>query len=126
MTKGLRRTITTWLWITTIVEAFAMGAVGLNKFGADSRWIEWFEFFGYPGWTLPVVAGIEIGGALLLLWPRTAIYGIGLLGATMLGALVTVLLHPGTPLTPLGTFIHLGILTNILFIRFKVLRPGTD
>lgn len=126
MKKGLMRTVVTWLWITTLLEAFAMGMVGLAKFGAESRWIEWWEIFGYPGWTLPVVGLIEIGGGLLLLWPRTALYGVGLLAATMLGALVTVLVHPGTPMTPSGTFIHLGILTNIGVIRFWVLRPRPE
>lgn len=126
MSTGLRKTLRVWLWVTTVVEALAMGSVGLNKFGADSRWIEWFEFFGYAGWTLPVVGLIEIGGAILLVWPRTAIYGIGLLAATMLGALATVIIHPGTPLTPTGTFIHLGMLANIGVIRFWVLKPRTD
>ena len=40
---------------------------------------------GYPTWFLYVTGVIEVVGAILLLIPKTAVFGVLLLGATMIG-----------------------------------------
>src|SRR5215471_17455884 len=48
-----------------------------------------FEQWGYPAWVSPVVGGVEIVAAVLLLLPRRRFLGAGMLALLMTGAVTT-------------------------------------
>jgi len=59
---------------------------GAQKFLARPAFEEMFADFGLPLWAVPVIGVIEVAAALLVLVPRTAIYGAGTIAAVMVGA----------------------------------------
>lgn len=104
------------LWVVTVLETAGMGLAGASKFMNPGGWTSMFEGWGYPAWLAFVIGASELVGALLLLVPRLASYAAGLLIVIMIGALATVLMHPGRmgPGTPL---LHLVVLAIILVAR---------
>ena len=112
------------IWVLVVVELVGMGAAGLLKFVNPELWTGLFLGWGYPAWFTFVVGAAEVFGVLLLLVPRLAGYGAVLLMVIMLGALGTVLTHPGQmgPTTPA---VHLVVLAVILWARWpRRWRPG--
>lgn len=86
------------LWICTVLLALGLGLAGVTKFTSATRWHDLFVGWGYPAWFSPVTGIAEIAGAVALLVPRLAAYGALFLAAVMIGALVTLLTHPGGPM----------------------------
>ena len=78
-----------------------------------------FEGWGYPGWFAFVIGGAELACALLLLAPRLASYAGSTLVVIMLGALSTVLLHPGGRMGPGIPLIHIAVLSVIIVARWR-------
>ncbi len=79
------------LWTVTILMAFNLGEHGLDKFQNAEGWQYWFaEVWRYPTWFRAFIGTAELGGAILLLWPRTASYAALGLIVIMLGAFWTV------------------------------------
>ena len=62
------------IWILTIFATLTMGLAGLSKFTNPSQWHGRFLIWGYPAWFAPVIGGLEVLGAVLLLVPRMALY----------------------------------------------------
>lgn len=106
------------IWILTVLDAAAMGLAGFSKFGNRELWASMFEGWGYPGWFAIVIGAGEIGLSILLLVPRLASYAATGLIVIMLGALGTVLLHPGGRMGPGAPTVHLIVLTVILISRW--------
>jgi uncharacterized membrane protein YphA (DoxX/SURF4 family) len=52
-----------------------------------------FHTFGYPLWFMYLIGCIELLSALLVLVPRVAVVGAGLLTCVMLGAIYSHLTH---------------------------------
>jgi uncharacterized membrane protein YphA (DoxX/SURF4 family) len=52
-----------------------------------------FRRWGYPDWFRQSTAWLQIGGAMLLVVPATCFWGAGVLGAVLLGAIATHLMH---------------------------------
>lgn len=52
-----------------------------------------FAVWGYPPWTVWAVSLAQIGGAFLLLWPRTFAVGAWLLALVSAGFVLTHLVH---------------------------------
>jgi uncharacterized membrane protein YphA (DoxX/SURF4 family) len=77
------------LWALTIVLALIYLRTGVPKLTGSQAWVRMFEGWGYPDWLRLGVGGVEVAGAVLLLIPRTAVYGAAVLGVVMLGALYT-------------------------------------
>jgi len=93
-----------------------MAGAGSAKFVRPDLWQGMFAEWGYPAWGAPVVGGVEVALALLLLVPRLARYAAGGLMVIMAGALVTVLVHHSA----LGWFapvMHLVLLGAIIGLR---------
>ena len=113
-----------------------MGVIGYRKLFASDNfgaafWARWFSQWGYPHWFLVVVGVLELGGGLLLLFPRIAPYAAMVLGVVMLGATVTTVVHahdvlaPGLKASdfgPAASTYHLVLLTIILVARRRNLR----
>ena len=76
-------------WVLSILLALAFLLAGVPKLLAVTGWIRRFTHWGYPRWSLAFIGVLEVCGAILLLLPRFAFYGVGLLIAIMLGAAYT-------------------------------------
>ena len=103
-------------WILSILLALAFLSAGLPKLLAVTAWIEKFTHWGYPRWSLPLIGLLEVSGAILLLIPRFAIYGVGILIAVMLGAAYTHVAN-GEGLAVLRPLIFLCFLVAVGWLR---------
>jgi uncharacterized membrane protein YphA (DoxX/SURF4 family) len=107
------------VWVLTALEVAGMGVAGLSKFTNPALWTENFVGWGYPGGFAYVIGAAELGLALLLLVPRlTSWAAIGLAGI-MLGALATVLMHPGGQMGPVPPLVHVGLLVLLASARWQ-------
>ena len=117
MHKGVRSAGVIVLWLITIVEAVGIGAPGTAKFRLDV-WPRLFVGWGYPVWFTYVIGVVEVAGALAILVPRLATWAALVLGTVMLGAVVTLILHPGT--MGWGTpVVHIVLLAIIAVARWR-------
>ncbi len=73
-------------WIVAVLLALAFLGAGLPKVLGEQGWIDRFAGWGYADWFRPVVGVVEVSGALALLIPGFARYGVALLALIMLGA----------------------------------------
>jgi uncharacterized membrane protein YphA (DoxX/SURF4 family) len=71
-----------------VIAAFFIAA-GLSKFMGPENHTESFVRWGYPPWFVDFTGVIELCGAGLLLVPRVRLYGVMLLGVTMIAAALT-------------------------------------
>ena len=106
------------LWALTVADAAAMGAAGMSKFANPAGWTSMFEGWGYPPSFAFVIGAAEVVLAFVLLVPRFAAYAAAGLILIMLGALGTVLLHPG-PMGPVPPLAHVVALGIILAARWR-------
>jgi uncharacterized membrane protein YphA (DoxX/SURF4 family) len=85
------RAITTW--VLSVILALAFVGAGAAKLSAQPMMVSEFVVFGYPQWFMYLTGLIEIVSAILLLVPRRAGIGAGLLVCVMVGALYSHLAH---------------------------------
>jgi len=85
------RAITTW--VLSVILALAFLGAGAAKLSAQPMMVTEFAVFGYPQWFMYLTGLIEIVAAILLLVPRLAGIGAGLLVCVMVGALYSHLAH---------------------------------
>lgn len=90
--RGLKMVGKVALWIVQIFAAAAFVAIGLGKFGSP-EWAHKFARWGYPEWFYMVIGSLEAAGGILLLVPALASYAAALLGAILVGAAATLVLH---------------------------------
>jgi uncharacterized membrane protein YphA (DoxX/SURF4 family) len=115
------------LWTATLFPALVIGLSGVSKVVTTGEWNLLFASWGYPAWFTVAVGALEIAGALLMLVPRLAFYGGSTLAAIMLGAVVTLMMHPGSHLfrgrqAPMRTatpLVYLLILLIVAAVRWK-------
>jgi putative oxidoreductase len=87
------------VWAAAIVLAVAFVSVGLSKLeGASAmRWAERFEHWGYPANAQYIVGIFEILGGVGVLIPQWRRAASLILGALMVGALCTHVVHGEFP-----------------------------
>lgn len=108
------------LWLVTILIGLSMFDAGIGKFQDAAGWQHWFvEVWGYPVWFRALIGGVEMAGAVLLLWPRVASYAAGGLIIVMIGALVTVTTKP-TDLSWVDPLLNSVLLMIVLAGRWSV------
>jgi uncharacterized membrane protein YphA (DoxX/SURF4 family) len=78
------------LWIVTVLCAAMFLFAGSFKFIYPDDARKQFEDLGYADWFRVLIGALEITGAVLLLLPRLAWIGSGMLGVIMIGAVVSV------------------------------------
>jgi putative oxidoreductase len=78
--------LTTWLPRIALVMVFLFA--GAVKFATHSVYVRIFATIGLGQWLRYFTGVIEIGGAVLLLIPRTAAVGFFVLACTMAGAVI--------------------------------------
>ncbi len=75
------------VWAVTIFVGIIFLMSGVVKFLQSSMWQERFATqWGLPGWMALVTGLLEMAGALLILMPRTAVYGGSIIAVVMIGA----------------------------------------
>jgi uncharacterized membrane protein YphA (DoxX/SURF4 family) len=73
-------------WLPRIALAIVFVSVGTQKFAADGMWVRIFRDIGFGKWFRYLTGAMQVGGAVLLLIPRTAAVGFVAIGCTMAGA----------------------------------------
>ena len=74
-------------WIVRVTVALAFLAAGGAKLAGVPIMVELFDHVGIGQWFRYVTAACEIAGALLILAPRTVVFGAALLACVMTGGL---------------------------------------
>jgi len=75
------------VWAITIFVALIFVMSGLNKLTAAAAWqARFIDQWGLPGWMAGATAVAEIVGAVLLIRPKTAVFGGSIIAVVMLGA----------------------------------------
>jgi uncharacterized membrane protein YphA (DoxX/SURF4 family) len=87
--------------------------VGAGKFASHSPFVEIFEQIGFGDWFRYFTGILQMGGAALVLIPRTFAVGILMLACTMAGAMISWMTILGEPFNAL---IPGGLLFGLLFI----------
>lgn len=102
--KGL----TIALWVVQVLLAAMFFLAGGSKLAGDPKMVGLFELVGIGQWFRYLTGILEVGGAVLLLIPRTAAHGAALLVPVMLGAILThlVVVH-SSPAIPLVLLVGL-------------------
>ena len=78
------------VWTVTIFLGAIFLLAGVGKFLQSAMWQEHFATqWGLPGWLVLATALLEVAGAVLILMPRTAVYGGSIIAAVMIGAMGT-------------------------------------
>jgi uncharacterized membrane protein YphA (DoxX/SURF4 family) len=83
-------------WILRILLGAAMVFFSIPKLTGDQQAIQTFTALGAEPILRYITGLLEIGGGVLLLIPRTALYGAAAVAATMLGAIASHLFVLGT------------------------------
>lgn len=117
---GQRRALIILVWAASVVVALGIGLAGIAKFVGPGHWQELFRSWGYPQWFSLVVGALEIAGGIALLIPRLALYGALVLGAVMLGAMGTLLIHPTAHFGITMPTIYLILIIAIATMRLRM------
>ena len=82
-------------WLAQLVAAGILGTAGVAKLLAAPDPVALFTLLGAEPWGRVLVGSLELLSTLLLLLPRTAVFGGGLAVLLMLGAIATHLFKIG-------------------------------
>ncbi len=104
------------VWTLTVILAAFFLLAGGGKLGGAPKQVDSFAHWGYAAWFLYVIGAVEAAGAIGLLVPRVAVFSVLLLGATMLGAALTHLVHHEMMAVPVPLVI-LSLLAIIGYAR---------
>ena len=96
-------------YVFGVLVAFVFISQGLMKFDPDGFWTPSFERWGYPVWFRYLIGVLETAGGALLLVPRTATYGAGVLLSIMVGAFITRL-RDGRPGDLVAIVVYMALL----------------
>jgi uncharacterized membrane protein YphA (DoxX/SURF4 family) len=115
------------VWATTIILAAVFLLAGVTKF-TNGEAVKAFENWGYPDWFRILIGVLEIAGALLLLYPKTASLGAITLACIMVGATITILraatpLGYGTLLSAAFPVLFFVSLSSLAYYRFPRKTP---
>jgi len=109
------------LRITTVVLGTLLGVwfllAGSQKFLSAPMFEAMFEGLSLPLALVPVIGVVEIGAALLALWPRTSLYGSSLIVLVMLGAVGSHLAAGQGP--PGAALVALVMAGSVMLVRLR-------
>jgi hypothetical protein len=107
------------LWVLAAMLIMVFVRAGLDKFDASSGWARAFSVWGYPVWFRILIGVLEIAAALLLLWPRTAVYGAAIIIVVMLGGMGTHVFVEHRPARVTSELLHLIFASAVLAGRWR-------
>ena len=107
------------VWVLSVVLALLFVLAAAPKMLRLSVWIDKFSSWGYSEWFVVTIGVLELLGAVLLLIPRLAFIGVGLLAVIMLGAGYTHIAN-GEGLEVIRPAVFLSLLLVVGWAR----RPG--
>jgi uncharacterized membrane protein YphA (DoxX/SURF4 family) len=108
------------LWAVCLRLVMVFAQAGWAKFAPTSGWAKAFTYWGYPVWFRILIGVLEIGAALLLLWPRAAAYGAAIIIVVMLGGMGTHVFVEHRPSRVTSEFVHLVFASIVLVGRWQV------
>jgi putative oxidoreductase len=100
-------------WLPRIVVAMLFIFVGKSKFAAHSEWVAIFAKIGFGQWFRYFTGVLQVVGGVLVLIPKTFVFGILLIGCTMAGAMAAWIFFLGQPFTAI---IPGALLIGLLFV----------
>jgi putative oxidoreductase len=104
------KVINVGLWILQIAAAGMFLMVGFLKLSGDAQLVGLFDAIGLGQWFRYLTGTLEVGGAIMLLIPRTSGLGALMLVGVMAGAVVTHLfIVGGSPLMAIILLVVTGI-----------------
>jgi len=116
---GVLKTIGKWIPALLLVLIFI--PAGWDKFNDAGGWARAFRIWGYPDWFRILVGVLEVGGALLLLYGRTAAVGALIILVVMLGGSAThIILENGRHVT--SEVVPITLSSIVLIVRRRELR----
>jgi uncharacterized membrane protein YphA (DoxX/SURF4 family) len=110
-------------WIFRLAITLLFLFAGWAKFDSapGSMWVKIFAQIGFGQWFRVATGWIEVGGAVLYLFPRTCRIGAVLLGAAMLGAIIAHLTVLGDPI---AIIIPAALLAAVVIVALR--DPSLD
>lgn len=88
-------------WILAVLLGLAFLASATGKLRAQQPYVDNFARWGFPPWFLTVTGLSELAGAILIVIPKTRVYGALLLVCVMIGAVLTHLTHGEASFAPI-------------------------
>ncbi len=104
------------IWLVAIVLVLLFATQGFAKFSSTHRWAHDFANWGYPVWFRILIGALELAAAVVLLIPRTAGYGAGVIVVIMLGGMFTRVTH-GDPTGIVHEIVPLTLALIVFFTR---------
>jgi putative oxidoreductase len=110
-------------WVLSGLVAAMMLTAGVPKLMGQEKAVQGFAAMGFPSWFVYLIGVMEVGGAILLLIPKTAVFGVVILGVTMIGAVGTMLKMGNIPgaLVPFAFLVAIGIIGWLRQDQFRKL-----
>lgn len=116
------------LWVLQALLAFVFLTVGGAKLAGVPAMVQEFDMIGLGQWFRYLTGVLEAGSAILLLIPRLAGFGAGLLTCVMAGAIVAHLTRLHTPPALPGELLVLALIVlwgrwNDVAARLSLAQP---
>jgi putative oxidoreductase len=111
------KTIVTWV-LTLLLAAMFLNA-GIRKFFENGGWTWAFNNWGFPVWFRVFTGAVETAAAVLLLIPRTAVYGAAIIIAVMIGAIGTVAVTTARMQHTIPAVVSLAVACVVLALRWR-------
>lgn len=80
-------------WVVAVLLFLGFLGAGFSKLTAQPVMVKEFTTFGYPSWFMYLTGLIEVVSAILVIVPKTARIGAGLLICVMVGAIFSHVTH---------------------------------
>jgi uncharacterized membrane protein YphA (DoxX/SURF4 family) len=104
------------IWVLSLLLAFVFLMAGVPKLAGAQGHVQHFASWGYPDWFRLVVGVVEVGSAVLLLFPRLAFLGAAGIAVIMVGATYTHLVR--VPEEASRAPLTLGLLALAVIVGF--------
>ena len=105
MHAGPSKALDIVLWALQLVAAVVFCLTGAAKIAGSDAEVQLFTALGFGQWFRYFTGALEIAGALLIVFPGTAVMGAWLLALVMSGATVANLMLDTSPALPLGLLV---------------------
>lgn len=108
-------------WVLQVAAAAVFLFAGYKKLTGDPMMVQIFDGVGIGQWFRLLTGGLEIGGGIGLLIPRTSAVSALLLAIVMIGAIMAHLFRIGG--NPLPAILLLVVCMGIAWLRRERLAP---